>query len=207
VGDVHQASLGLTGESAVYLPTQQSNFTDRTLWLVAQTQGDPAALGSAIRNAIWTVDREQPITRISTMDDIVRNSAAQRRFVLIIFDVFALAALLLAGIGLYGVLAAIVNVRVREIGVRAALGASRGLILRMVIGQGVALTGFGLAIGLAAGTAAARAIRSLLFGVSEFDPITYGGVLLVMLLACAVASWLPAARAARVEPVIALRAD
>ena len=207
VGDVDQIALGMPRENAAYLPTTQSFFTDRTLWLVAHARGDPSALTAAIRNAIWSVNKDQPITRASTMDELVKRSAAARRFTLVIFDAFALAALLLAAIGLYGVLAAMVTARVREIGVRTALGASRGNILGMIVRQGLALAALGLAIGLAAGVAAARSIRSLLFGISALDPITYAGVLLLMLTVCAAACWLPALRAVRVEPSITLRSE
>jgi putative ABC transport system permease protein len=207
VADVHQASLALTQENAVYVPTTQGYFADRTLWLVVRTKGEPAALATPIRDAIWSVDRDQPISRVATMDELVRRSAAERRFTLVIFNAFALAALLLSAIGLYGVLAAMVTARLREIGVRAALGASRRNILGLIVGYGVTLTTAGLVLGMTGALAAARVLRSLLFGVSELDPLTYAGVLLLILAVGVAACCLPALRASRVEPSIALRVD
>ena len=207
VGDVKQISLAVQQENAVYLPTEQGVWADRTLSLVARVRGDPEDLAPAIRDAIWRVDRDQPIWRVSSMDNLVRLSAAERRFTMVILDAFALAALALAAIGLYGVLAGGVTARLREIGVRSALGASRSDILGMIAGQGLALTGFGLAIGLTGAVAAGAALRSMLFRLSPFDPVTYGAVLLLMLLVCAAASWIPALRAVRVEPTITLRSE
>jgi putative ABC transport system permease protein len=207
VADVKHGWLGAGQENAVYLPTVQSYFADRTLNLVVRTRGDAADLITPIKNAIWSVDKDQPISRVATMEDLVARSAADRRFTLIIFDAFASAALLLAAIGLYGVLAEGVNAQVREIGVRSALGASRSTIVGMIAGRGASLTGVGLLIGLSGAIAAGQALRSLLFGISALDPLTYAVVLVLMLIVCAAASWLPALRAARIEPSIALRAE
>jgi putative ABC transport system permease protein len=207
VGDVKQMSLAAAQENAAYLPTTQSYFTDRTLSLVVRTRNDPASLVAPIRNAIWAIDKDVPVTQVATMGDLVARTAAERRFTLIVFDAFALAALILAAIGLYGVLASAVSARTREIGVRSALGAARSDILALIVGQGFSLTALGLLIGLAGAVGAGRAIRSLLFGISEFDAITYGGVLVLMSAVAAIACWLPALRAVRIEPSIALRAE
>ena len=207
VADVKHLSLAVTRENQVYLPTTQGFMADRVLTLVARVRGDPATLAAPIRNAIWSVNKDQPITQIVTMKELVTRSAAERRFTLIILDAFAVAALLLAAIGLYGILAATVNARTREIGVRTALGASRSSIQQLIVGHGFTLTAVGLMVGLVGAVAAARALRSLLFGISEFDGITYGGVILLMLAVCAVASWLPALRAARIQPSITLRTE
>ena len=141
------------------------------------------------------------------MEDLVSASAAERRFALILFEAFALVALVLAAIGIYGVLSGTVTERMREIGVRAALGASRGDILSLVVRQGMTLTGLGVAIGLSAAVAASRAIVSLLFGVSRVDPITYLAVMALVGGVSAIACWLPAWRAARIDPSITLRAE
>ena len=172
--------------------------------LVVRARGD-SALAPVIREAIWSVDKDQPIVRVATMDDLLAASAAERRFVLIVFEAFALAALVLAAAGIYGVLSGNVAERTREIGVRAALGASRGSILALVVRQGMMLTGLGVAIGLAGAAAASQFIASMLFGVSRLDPVTYLGVIALLAGVSVIACGVPARRASRVDPMIALR--
>ncbi|MFN0182051.1 MAG: ADOP family duplicated permease [Gemmatimonadales bacterium] len=207
VGDVRQASLGLPETDAVYTTTDQWTFTDPVRSLVIRTERDPGALAAAARDAIWSVDRDQAIVRVATMEDLVTGSAAERRFALILFEAFAIAALVLAAAGIYGVMSASVAERTREIGVRAALGASRGTTLAMVIRQGMSLVGIGGGLGLVGAVLATRAIAAMLFGVSPLDPITYLGVIAtlatVALIACAVPAW----RAARVDPATTLRTE
>src|SRR3712207_1343726 len=171
------------------------------------SQCDAARLAPAVRRAIWSVDKDQPIVRVATMRDLVARSAAERRFALVVFEAFALVALALAATGIYGVLASSVAERTREIGVRAALGASRRDILALVVRQGMTLTGAGVVLGLIGAAGASRALVTLLFGVSRLDPLTYLSVVAVLLGVSAIACWLPAWRAARVDPVIALRAQ
>jgi len=207
VGDVKQASLAADPASAVYVPTTQWPWIDRALSLVVRTRDDPAALAPAIRGAIWSVDKDQPIVRVATMDALVAASAAERRFALILFEAFGLAALALAATGIYGVLSGGVTERMREIGVRAALGASRGDLLALVLRQGMALAGLGVLIGLSGAVAASRAVVTLLFGVSRLDPVTYVGVIGLLLGVSGIACWVPAWRAARVDPSITLRAE
>jgi putative ABC transport system permease protein len=175
--------------------------------LVVRTRGDAASLAPAIRTAIWSVDRNVPIVRVATMDNLLASSEAERRFALLLFGAFALVGLVLAASGIYGVLSGSVTERTREIGVRAALGASRRNILALVLRQGMRLTGLGVAIGLTGAVAASRALTTLLFGVSRLDPITYFGVIALLLAVSLVACGLPAWRAARVDPSITLRAD
>jgi ABC-type antimicrobial peptide transport system permease subunit len=141
------------------------------------------------------------------MEALLAASGGQRRFALILFETFGLVALLLAATGIYGVLSGSVTERTREIGVRAALGASRGSILAMVLRQGLTLTLVGIAIGLVAAVAASRALITLLFEVTRVDPITYAGVVALLLSVSAVACWFPAWRAVRVDPAITLRAE
>jgi ABC-type antimicrobial peptide transport system permease subunit len=141
------------------------------------------------------------------MESLISATEAQRRFALIVFEVFAMVALILAATGIYGVLSGTVNERTREIGVRAALGASRSNILKLIVRQGMTLTVFGVAIGLVGAVAASYALVTLLWGVSRLDPATYVGVTAVLLAISAVACWIPAWRAAQVDPAITLRAE
>jgi putative ABC transport system permease protein len=141
------------------------------------------------------------------MEELVTGSAAERRFALILFEAFAVSALVLAAIGIYGILAGSVTERTREIGVRSALGASRAAIVALVVRQGMTLTGLGIAIGLGGAAAASRALITLLFGVSRLDPVTYLAVVSLLVAAAAIACWIPAWRAARVDPAVTLRAE
>ncbi len=130
---------------------EQWHFADRALSLVIKTRGDAAALTAAVRSAIWSVDKDQPIVRVATLDDIVTSTARERSFALLLFEAFGLAALLLTAVGIYGVVSSSVNERVREIGVRTALGASRPAILRMVMGEGASMASIGIVLGVLGG--------------------------------------------------------
>jgi len=216
VGDVKQVSLALNDADAVYIPASapaatihsgQWQFSDSVMSLVLRTRGDGVALAPAIRQAIWSVDKDQPIVRVARLDDLVTASAAERRFALILFEAFALAALVLAAAGIYGVLAGSVAERTREIGVRAALGASRADILALVVRQAMELTGYGIVCGLAAAVAASRAVAAMLFGISRLDPITYVSVVILLTAVAAAASGIPAWRAVRVDPATTLRME
>ncbi len=207
VGDVKQTSLALSEPDAFYTTPTQWPWVDNVQSLVVRTRGDAAPLAPAIRSAIWSVDKDQPIVRISTMDSLLAASEAQRRFALIIFEAFALVALILAATGIYGVLSGSVAERMREIGVRAALGASRGNILALVVRQGMALTALGIAIGVIGAAAASQAIVAMLFGVSRLDPVTYLGVILLLAGVAVIACGVPAWRAAQVDPASTLRAE
>jgi len=182
-------------------------FVDKARWLAVRVGGDAAALAPLVRRAIWSVDKDQPIVRVTTMDELLAASAAVRRFALTLFEAFGVVALVLAGVGIYGVLAGSVTERVREIGIRLALGASRRDILALVIRQGMRLTAFGVVIGLSGAVAASQALASLLFGISRLDPLTYFGVVTLLTGVSALACWVPAWRAARVDPAITLRAE
>jgi putative ABC transport system permease protein len=207
VGDVKQESLAFGQTAAFYVPMGRWWWTDNVQSLVVRTSGDPAALAPSIKRAVWSVDANQPIERIVTMDALISKTASQRRFALVIIETFALAALLLAALGIYGVLSGRVTERMREIGVRSALGATRGSILGLIVRQGMGLTLAGIAIGLAGAIAATRGIMTLLFGVSRLDPITYLGVVVLLAGVAMIACWLPAWRAARVDPAITLRSE
>jgi putative ABC transport system permease protein len=206
-GDVTQTSLATEKADAVYVSVPQWHWVDRVMSFVIRTRGDAAALAPAVREAIWSVDRNQAIVRVATMDSLLTKSEADRRFALILFESFGLIALMLAAIGIYGVLSGSVSERTREIGVRAALGASRADILRLVARQGLTLTGLGTVVGLIGAVFSSEAIVTLLFGVSRLDPVTYGGVAALLLTVSGVASAIPAWRAVRVDPAITLRAE
>jgi putative ABC transport system permease protein len=207
VGDVKQASLALSQSDSFYIPTPQWPWVDAAQSLVVRVHGDPAKIAPAIEAAIWSVDKDQPIVHLATMASLLESSEAQRRFALTLFEAFGIVALLLAAVGIYGVLSGGVTERVREIGVRAALGASRRSIIMLVLRQGMMLTGIGVLIGLLGAVAASRIIVSLLYGVSRFDPITYISVIALLAAVSGIACWLPAWRAAQVDPSITLRAE
>jgi putative ABC transport system permease protein len=206
VGDVKQTSLAVSLTDAVYITNNQWRlFADRARWLVVRARGDAATLTPAIKQAIWSVDKDQPIVRLATMDTRLAASAAERRFALILFETFGLVALVLAAIGIYGVLSGSVAERTREFGVRLALGAQRLNILALVIRQGMTLAGLGVVIGVTGAFVATRAIVTLLFGVSRLDAITYLAVIALLLAVSGIACWIPARRATKVDPMVALR--
>jgi putative ABC transport system permease protein len=206
VADVKQASLASADDGAAfYVAMGAWSWVDRVQTISVRTSGDPAALVADVKSAIWSVDRNQPIVRVSTMDALVARSEAERRFVLTVFAAFGLAALALAAIGIYGMISGGVAERMTEIGVRAALGATRASILMMVLRQGVALAVAGIAVGVVGATLLSATLRTLIFGISRGDAATYTAAVLVVLVIAIVASALPAARAARVDPSVALR--
>jgi putative ABC transport system permease protein len=205
VGDVKQEGLAVANGDAFYTSTTNWAWVDPAQSLVVRTSGRAGALTGDVKQAIWSVDKDQPIVRVATMGTLVAKSEAQRRFALVLFEAFGLVAVLLAGIGIYGVLSGGVTERTREIGVRAAFGASPANILRLILGQGVGLAAIGVAIGLAGAVGASRVMATLLFGISTLDPVTYVGVTLVLLAIAAGACYLPARRAMRMDPMLALR--
>lgn len=207
VGDVRQVSLALEEANAVYTTGLQWRFAERLMSMVIRTRGNPADLAPAVRNAIWSVDKDQAVVRVATMDGLIARTAAERRFTLILFEAFALVALILAAAGIYGVLSGSVAERTREIGVRAALGASRESILGLILGQGMSLTGLGVVFGLVGAGLATRFITVMLFGVSPLDPLTWLSVISLLALVAALACLVPAWRAARVDPVSTLRSE
>lgn len=207
VGDIKQLSLLDTEPDAIYTTPTQWRFSDNMMTLVVSAQGNAAALAPALRMAIWSVDKNQPIVRVATMDQLLARSVAERRFVMILVTAFAVVALLLAAAGVYGVLSGSVAERIREIGVRSALGATPRSILGLVLRQGVTLTLLGTVIGITAAAAGTRALTTLLFGVSHLDVVTYVGVCLLLLAFSAAACWVPAWRASRVDPGITLRSE
>ena len=206
VGDVKQASLALGAEDAFYVAMGQGPWVDNVQSLVVRASVDPTTLLPAIQRAIWSVDADLPITRVATMTQLVERSEAQRHFVLTVFAAFGLAAVALAGIGIFGLISGGVTERAAEIGVRAALGASRGGIVLLVLRQGTQLAAAGIALGLVGAVAASGVLRTLLFGISRVDPISYLGAGVLVLVVALAAAAVPAWRAARVDPATTLRA-
>jgi putative ABC transport system permease protein len=206
VGDVKQTSLAASTD-AFYVALGQWAWVDPEQSLVVRTTRDPASFVGPIKQAIWSVNPSLPLERITTMSDLVADSEAQRSFALTIFAAFGLAALLLAGVGVYGVIEGSVTERTREIGVRSALGATPARLAALVVGQGLGLTAIGIGLGVLAAAGATQAIVSLLFGVEPFDPVTYAGVAALLLAIAFVACYAPAIRAARIDPAVTLRAD
>jgi putative ABC transport system permease protein len=205
VGDVKQVSLAASDPDALYITTTHWSEVDNVQSLVVRTRGDAAALAPSVRQAVWSVDKDQPVVRVATMADLLASTAAGRRFALILFETFALAALVLAAAGIYGALSGSVAERTREIGVRLALGASRESVLAMVVRQGMTLTVLGMVIGLAGAAVASQAIAAMLFGVSRLDLVTYLGVIVLLASVSVIACGVPAWRAMRVDPIVALR--
>lgn len=172
---------------------------------VVRTSGDPAALAPSIRSAVWGIDSTLPIARVQTLEQAKATATVTQRFNMLLVSLFAGLALVLAAIGLYGVTAYSVAQRTRELGIRVALGARGGTVLRLVLAQGARLTLIGLAVGTAAALALTRVMEALLFGVCARDPITFAGVGLLLLGVSLVASLVPAYRATRVDPLVALK--
>jgi ABC-type antimicrobial peptide transport system permease subunit len=173
--------------------------------LAMRTSGDPLALAGAVRAEVSRLDPELPVTKLRTMQQILDSSLTPRRLSMWLLTVFALAALLLAALGIYGVMAYAVARRTREIGIRMALGAQRANVLVMILGQGMKLVAFGVAIGLAASLALTRFMTSLLYDVKPTDPLTYAAVALLLISIALAANLAPARRAVSVDPTVSLR--
>ena len=203
VEDVRPGAVDREPAPLIYRPHTQ--WASGPMTLVVKTAQAPAALAPAVRAEIRKMDPNLPIPAIRTMADIVSASVAQRRFQMMLTSLFALVALLLGAVGVYGVVSYSVACRTRDIGLRIALGAMRSDILRWVFSNGMQPVLIGLLAGLGGAVAIARALRSLLYGIAPTDPVTLGGVALVLALTSGLACYLPARRAARLDPMIALR--
>jgi len=203
VGDTKLYGLANPSRLEIYIPLRQSARND--MYLMVKSRIDPAALTSSIRGVIASIDKDQPIFNIATMQQLVRDSVSTRRITLILLGLFSALALVLAAIGIYGVISYSVAQRTHEIGIRMALGADRTEVLRMILAQGMKIAGAGVVIGLAASFGLTRWMAKLLFSVSAADPLTFTAVALVLVLIALLACYIPARRALRVDPIIALR--
>jgi predicted permease len=203
VGDTKTGSLTEEGGAQIYVPHAQDsgwNF----MGLVIRTAGDPAAFATTLRREVQALDKDQPIYNVRTMDDVVMNSLGTRRVSMQLFAVFGIAALLLAAIGIYGVMAYTVTQRTQEIGIRMALGAQRSDVLGLVVRQGMTLAAIGVVAGLGGAFSLTRVMASLLFHVRPDDPTTYLAISFLLIVVAFLAGYLPARRAAKLDPVIAL---
>jgi len=186
-----------------YWPYPELTYNGMTF--VIRTQGEPTVVSGAARNVIRALDPEQPVADVRAMESLIGASVARARFNTLLLTIFAFVALLLAGVGIYGVMAYSVAQRKREIGVRMALGARATDVARLVVRRGMMLTLGGVAIGMAASFALTWLMKTLLFNVSETDPLTFVGIPLLLALVALLACLIPARRAAKVDPMVALR--
>jgi putative ABC transport system permease protein len=205
VGDVKQGELDAETMAHTYTPI--STGTLSAMNLAIRTRGDAKSATSALQSAVWSLDKQLPVTQLKTMEQVIGESTAPRRFNMILVLVFASAALLLASVGLYGVMAYSVTQRTQEIGVRMAMGAQRGDILKMVMRWGMLLTVIGIGIGVAGAFAVTRLLTDFLFGIKPSDGVTFAGVALVLAAVALLACYIPARRATKVDPMVALRAE
>jgi predicted permease len=206
IADVRHKSPNQPLKPAYYAPLSQSTGF-RPISLVIRMAGDPSQLGPAVRNAVWAEDKDLPLEEVATMEQITANALSDSRFISVTLGVFALIALLLGATGIYGVISYSVAERTREIGVRMALGAQRPDVLRLVLAQGMKLALIGVALGLIASFGLTRLMKSLLFEVSATDPLTFTAISILLVFVAALACWIPARRATKVDPLIALRCD
>jgi predicted permease len=218
-GDVRGVALDQPPDETIYLPlvTAPGNavngtagparFTPREVAIVLRARVDPASLAPAVTRALRELDPGVPLYRLRPMSEVVAQATARTTFTLVLLVIASAIALVLGAVGLYGVIAYVVSLRTREIGVRMAFGAREGDVQKLVLAQGVVLAGAGIVLGLVASVPLARVVRSFLVGVSPTDPLTFVGIPLVLLGVAALASYLPARRASTVDPVEALRDD
>ena len=203
VGDVRQMGLDTPAEPTVYWPHPELVMSGMTI--LVRTVNDPLTLVSAVRNELQQMDPEQPMAAIATMDQLLAGSLSRSRFTMLVLGVFAALALVLACVGIYGVIAYSVTQRTQEFGIRMALGANRRDVLRLVLGQGTRLTLLGIGLGIVAALIITRLMATLLYGISATDPLTFTAVALLLALVALAACYIPARRATRVDPIVALR--
>jgi putative ABC transport system permease protein len=203
VEDIHLISLRDVPRPQIYIPHEQ--FPIQSLMMLVRTHDDPRFVGTALRDAVNEFDKDVPVYRVRPLTDYVSQSVAQPRLNALLVSLFALIALLLAAAGIFGVMSYSVTQRTQEIGIRFALGAQRGDVMRLIVSQGMRLVLIGVALGFVGIFALTRLLQSLLFGIGATDLTTMLGVTIVLGLIALVACWLPAMRAARVDPIMALR--
>ncbi len=204
VKDVRQNDFVAEPKMQMYMAYPQlSSFAPNAL--VIRTNVEPLSLATSVRNAVWAIDKDQPVSDIDTMENIISQAVARQRFSMLLLGIFATLALVLAAVGIYGVMSYSVAQRTREIGIRMALGAQKSDVLKMTVMQGLKLVALGVAIGLVAALVLTRVMASLLFGVSATDPTTFVTISFVLIGVALLASYIPALRAIKVDPMVALR--
>jgi len=211
-GDVKHTGLDAATNAEMYyhylqVPPPLMGFVEGTMTLVLRTSAEPSSMVAPVRAEVQKLDADLAVFNVKTMEDLVDGSLSQPKLRTVLLGVFAGLALVLAGIGLYGVIAYSVTQRVSELGVRMALGAQKGDVLKMVLGQGAQLAAIGILIGLVAAYGLMRVISKLLFGVSANDSLTFAATAVVILVVALAASYVPAMRAVRVDPITALRCE
>jgi len=205
VGDVRQMGLDTPGEPTVYWPHPELVYDEMAV--LVRTSNDPLASVAPVRAELRQMDSELPMAGIATMDELLAGSISRSRFTMLLLGIFAAIALVLASVGIYGLVAYTVAQRTREFGVRMALGANRRDVLRLVLRHGARLTLFGIGLGIAASLAITRVLATLLYGTSATDPLTFTAVALLLALVALAACYIPAHRATRVDPIVALRCE
>jgi putative ABC transport system permease protein len=203
VGAVRHERLDAETRESVYLPHQQIPVNG--LALIVRAAASPESLTAAVRAKVREIDPDLPVRNVMTMENVVAESIWQPRIYTILFGVFAVVALILATVGIYGVMSYTVSTRTREFGLRMALGAGSGHLLRLILGQGMRLALFGVGVGLVGAFALTRLLKNLLFQVTATDPLSFVLVTALLTLVALAACWLPARRATKVDPLIALR--
>jgi len=206
LADIRQAGLDTAPRPEIYLPAVQQPFTFAN-WLAIHSQGDAARLSAAVRQAVRGADPNLPIVDMSTMDEILDRETFQPRVQAMLLAVFGGLAVLLASLGIYGVLAYLVSRRTQEIGIRVTLGATSGDVARAVLGEGLGLSAAGIAAGIVVALGVTRVFSAMLFGVTPTDPVTFVSAAALLFAAAIAASYVPARRAMKVDPVVALREE
>ncbi|HEX8775370.1 MAG TPA: ABC transporter permease [Pyrinomonadaceae bacterium] len=203
VADVKQYGLDRPTTAQTYEPYLQTPFSGMTL--IVRTEGNPTALNAGVRGQVLSIDKDQPVSRSRTLEEVIAESVAKQRFAMMLLGIFAVVALILAAVGLYGVMSYSVTQRTHEIGIRMALGAQQKDVLKLVVGQGMILALIGVGVGLLASLALTSVMRTLLFGITATDPLTFLAIPLLLAVVALAASLMPARRAMKVDPMIALR--
>ncbi len=204
IGNVRHEGLEADPRPEVYLPFGQGHWP--SVFVVVRSKiPDPLALTAGVQNAVWSVDKDVPLSNLRTMQDVIARSVLRRRFTTLLLAIFAGFAMLLAAVGLYGVMSYTVSRRTHEIGIRMALGAQKADVLRLVLRQGMSLVALGVVLGIVGSIAATRLMAGLLFGVSAIDPTVFGGIAALLASVALAANYVPARRAAKVDPMVALR--
>jgi putative ABC transport system permease protein len=205
--DVRYGALNTEAVPMVYVPFSQGSEGTTSMFLVVRSFSDPATVTQGVRELVAQLDPDQPVAAVQTMDARVAMAVARPRLQANVLAAFAVMAILLAAIGIYGVMSYSVSQRAKEIGIRLALGAARGEVIGLVLRQGLVMTAAGMTIGLIAALLLAGVLKTLLFEVSTTDPFVFVTIVLVLSVTAALATWLPARRAARLDPMVTLRAD